>query len=342
MTENVPAASTIQSDACAFPGCEEPAERSAGPGRPRKFCARPDHNAQTSYREKEKKQSGIGQAESPADMGRPVTMARAQANLTRSRLVELLEQLPGLLDRLAEVETVAKDPDAVDAQIEAVTTDAEQRISTAEATRAVEHTRRLAAESATAEAREAADDMAAQIDVIQARLHETQTERDEAKEQIAELNKQLTKLEQIKQDRDELQVRLVATTNEHNAIQAENIQLASQIKAAQRETQTEATRAERAETNASEQKHARIKAEQARIKAEQAHREAEQAHKEAELRAQTAQSAAHRSADALTAMKARLTDANAERDRALTAAERSAQLTTLLAQLGGAANQTKR
>src|SRR4051794_39146818 len=68
-----------QQQTCAFPGCERPV--SAAPesgGGPPRYCERPDHTAQTAFRERRRRATD-GEPDAPAhadgDGERPVSLA---------------------------------------------------------------------------------------------------------------------------------------------------------------------------------------------------------------------------------------------------------------------------
>src|SRR3954465_752276 len=137
MTETPTPTAPAEPTTCGFPGCDRPAERAVGPGRPPKYCDNEEHNAQTAFRAR---QGARGRAASePDDMGRPVSMAQATASHSAERIAGLIEQLRGELDRHAEAVRIAGDTSAAEAQIETVMTEAAKKVSDAEAARAAEH-----------------------------------------------------------------------------------------------------------------------------------------------------------------------------------------------------------
>lgn len=231
---------------CAYPGCDRPAEQAAGPGRPSKYCTHKEHNPQTAFRAKTGQVMSNDGLDAP-DLGRPVSMARARAEITREKIAEQMKQLTTLLHDLAAAGAIATDQDAVEAQIDAVTTEAQQRISAAEAARACEHTRRLSAEESAAQAQEAAQEMAAQIDALTTQLHDTETERDATRSELAELT---SKLERTSSERDDLATQLAAASSERDAIRNDLDQYQRQLENTRRDAQNAADHAQQRLTDA--------------------------------------------------------------------------------------------
>src|SRR4051794_29262704 len=86
---------------CAFPGCDRPAERAVGPGRPPKYCENREHNAQTAFRVRQGRPAGGPSGEQP-DLGRPVTMAGDTAAGSVKVIERLSRELVDALGRHAE------------------------------------------------------------------------------------------------------------------------------------------------------------------------------------------------------------------------------------------------
>src|SRR6266705_3424481 len=141
---------------CKFPGCDQPAARANGPGRPPEYCDGRGHTKVTAWRERRRLAAAeAGTATSAADTENPVTMARVTgAELLRSLRTEA-DRVAGIADRLREAVATVTDPTAAEAELEAVRAAAEQR--------------------AVADA--AAEEMAAQVAAVQTRAEEAQTAR---------------------------------------------------------------------------------------------------------------------------------------------------------------------
>lgn len=109
-----------------------------------------------------------------ADVGNPVTMARATgAELLRALRAEA-ERVSGIADRLIEAVDTATDPTAAEAEVEAVRATAEQRAAVAEARAAAAEQRAAEADQWRAEADAAAEEMAAQLAAAQARADQAE------------------------------------------------------------------------------------------------------------------------------------------------------------------------
>jgi colicin import membrane protein len=153
---------------CRYPGCPNPARASDAPGRPPGYCGQeiPEdrdgtpalvrHTAMTAFR---RRQLLSGQ---PGD-GRPVTAAITRAGAIRddalAAMTRLAGQLAAALDQLAvlgEQLSAAADPEAAEAQAEAVRAETAAQIEHARAETAGHAAARHAAELDAAEARAAA------------------------------------------------------------------------------------------------------------------------------------------------------------------------------------------
>ena len=193
---------------CRFPGCDRRATSTDGAsGRPPEYCDDPAHTRAAAWRARQRVGTVAGQPRE--EETRPVDAARQRASALRAQVSGMLEvastQLTSLLE---ELRTVA-DPEAAEAQIEAVTTEAAEQVAAA-ASRAsrAEQAERLAeaeraeADAAATEAAATAGELQAALDASEAALDLARTEhtaaaeasagRDRAaEERIAELETEL-------------------------------------------------------------------------------------------------------------------------------------------------------
>src|SRR5262245_43761525 len=118
---------------CAYPGCTRPrAAGMAGRGSKPKYCDDTEHTAATAFRERNRQARATGRP-TPDDLGRPVTMATARAAELRTAIGADLSTLLDKVARALEELRVIADPEAAEAQIEAIQADAAQQIAAAEA-----------------------------------------------------------------------------------------------------------------------------------------------------------------------------------------------------------------
>ena len=155
---------------CRFPGCDRPAAAGdAGTGRPPEYCDDPGHNRAAGWRERQRlKGAGQTDARDARDEARPVEAARQKASELVAQLTGMAELFLDQLPRAIEEIRTAGALDAAEAQIESVTTEAEERIAAAaaRASRAEQAQRRAEAE------REEADAAALESTEAVARLEE--------------------------------------------------------------------------------------------------------------------------------------------------------------------------
>jgi colicin import membrane protein len=163
-TDTVPTVTT-----CKFPGCDQPAAKASGPGRPPEYCEGRGHTKVTAWRER--RRLAAAQAGTPAgvtDTDNPLTMARVTgAELLRSLRSEA-DRLAGITERLRDAVTTVTDPTAAEAELEAVRAAAEQRAVAAEARAAAAEQRAAEETQFRAEADAAAEEMSAQLTAAQA------------------------------------------------------------------------------------------------------------------------------------------------------------------------------
>ena len=256
---------------CRFPGCERPAVASeAGAGRPPEYCEEQGHNRAAAWRARRRLDENLT-GRSDDDLDRPVDAARLRASAIRGQVTGMVELLGQQLQTLVEELRTIADPDAAEAQIDAVTTEAAEQVAAAaaRASRAEQAQRRaeeqqLEADAAAAEASELAETLQASLEG--------------AREQLADLG----------QSRDELvselsDVRTAAETAERNA-QADLARLREEIAAARAQTKDAERDRDRATSRAEAATTARAEAEErARIAVSRAETETTRAqHAEAE------------------------------------------------------------
>ena len=278
----------------------EPRPSGEGAGARPKYCgkevaeAKPDgrrvvvrHTALTAFRRRQELERQVSGRAEPEDLGRPVTMATERAVQLRRELRADITALTGRLSELAAQLERAADPQAAEAQIEAVQTEAEEFKAAARAEVAREAQRRQHAQADAEEARTAAIE-------ADTRLAETLAAKDQAEQAAgdtraelaertaacdAELRRvreeaaagvadaQLRLDEAIAQARAEAEVRVRAAAAERDTAVAAARRQAGQAQAEAAKSGRDATRAEAAE--------AAIRAELARAR-DDAAREREQ------------------------------------------------------------------
>jgi colicin import membrane protein len=116
---------------CGFPGCEEPTEATSGAGRPAGYCSDPAHNRAAAWRAR---RAEADTADHPVEDDKlPVDAARQRASALHAQVSGMFEHMQHQLVALVgEMRTVA-DPDAAEAQIEAITSDAAEQVTSASA-----------------------------------------------------------------------------------------------------------------------------------------------------------------------------------------------------------------
>lgn len=158
---------------CRFPGCRRPAAPAeAGTGRPPEYCEDPKHTRAAAWRARQRRE---GEAEAVEAL--PVDAARQRAGELTGQVAGMMEHLGVQLATLVgELRTVG-DLGAVEAQIEAMSTDAAEKVTAANAraTRAEQAQRRAEAEreeadAAAEDATRSGESLAADLDQVRAEL----------------------------------------------------------------------------------------------------------------------------------------------------------------------------
>src|SRR5512135_331207 len=134
---------------CKFPGCQNPPERTAGPGRPAEYCADPGHHKVSAWRER-RRLAGVDSevTRTEAEAEAPVTMARVSGAEMLRQMRELAETLAEVGERLTATAATLGDPTAAEAEVESARAAAEQRAATAQAARAEAERRAATADQA--------------------------------------------------------------------------------------------------------------------------------------------------------------------------------------------------
>lgn len=221
----------VEQRSCRFPGCARPAVAAdAGTGRPPEYCEDEGHNRAAAWRAR--RRSSGEPVRSIEDEKRPVDAARQRASEIRGQVAGMVEHLGAQLNALVEELRTVADPDAAEAQIEAVTSEAAEQVASAaaRATRAEQAQRKAESERAEADAAAVeASELTEQLQAAQAETHE-------------QLAVQALALEQASVDLAD--TRSAGETRDR-AAQAELVELREQLASTQvRLTETERARAD--------------------------------------------------------------------------------------------------
>src|SRR6478735_1539357 len=115
---------------CRFPGCRRRAMAGeAGTGRPPEYCDDPRHNRAAAWRARQRQ----GEHQERAEETRPVDAARQRASEIGGQVAGMIEHLGQQLASLVEELRMVGDPDAAEAQIESISTEAAEKIAAAAA-----------------------------------------------------------------------------------------------------------------------------------------------------------------------------------------------------------------
>jgi colicin import membrane protein len=138
---------------CRFPECVRPAvSADSGAGRPPGYCDDEGHNRAAAWRARCRLADELSR--NAPDEKRPVDAARQRAGELHSQVAGMVEHLGQQLTALVEELRTVADPDAAEAQIESVTTEAAAQVAaaSARASRAEQAGRQAEAERVEADA----------------------------------------------------------------------------------------------------------------------------------------------------------------------------------------------
>ena len=174
---------------CRFPGCVRVVVPAEGvTGRPPEYCDDPGHTRAATWRARRRlTQETTGRPVVEED--RPVDAARQRASEIRGQVAGMGEHLVAQLHALVDELRTLADPDAAEAQIEAVKTDAAERVTaaSARASRAEQAQRKAEAERAEADdAAVEASALAEQLELTLLEVREQVSARDVALESLAD------------------------------------------------------------------------------------------------------------------------------------------------------------
>ena len=255
---------------CRFPGCVSLAvSADAGTGRPPEYCDDEGHNRAAAWRAR--RRLSPEPSRSAEDKKRPVDAARQRAGELRGQVAGMVEHLGQQLTALVEELRTVADPDAAEAQIESVTTEAAERVAaaTARASRAEQAQRqaeaeRVEADAAAMEASELAEQQQASLTLIQQELGDREQALDQATVELtaarstaAAQNLQAQgELTQLREQLEAMRMRLGETERERGeATKRTEVASAGRAEAEERargavaRADDEAARAQRAESD---------------------------------------------------------------------------------------------
>ena len=186
----------------------------AGTGRPPEYCDDPAHNRASAWRARQRPTENAARGAE----ARPVDSARQRASEITGQVSGMIELLGQQLAALVEELRTVGDPEAAEAQIESVASEAAEQVAgaNARATRAEQAQRRAEAEKAEADA--AAEEATRTNDELTQELSGLQTEVDAAQVRARQLTEELTQAH-------------AAAANERELAQAENAGLRAEIEA---------------------------------------------------------------------------------------------------------------
>ncbi len=139
---------------CAFPECERPvAPGPEGAGRPARYCEAAEHNPQTAFRERRRREAA-GESDAAVERpggDRPVSIAGASLRSVAVRLAADLE-------RTREAIALLTDSEQLEAELAAVRADTQAEVSHAAQQEAIARRERMQADDAAEAALRAAED----------------------------------------------------------------------------------------------------------------------------------------------------------------------------------------
>jgi len=228
---------------CRYPTCDRPRKPETGTGRPSAYCENPEHTAVSNHRARASlKQlvSGVGQE--TTTKREQLATGTAPVESLRSSVVQAMTQLQSGLERYVSTLVEIADPDVAASQIQATQDRADARIADAQQVASTERSLRLAAESASAAARQ-----------------EAQAEREAAETAIERLEEAEATTQRIQEETELLVANVQAERDE--TVERVQREAQQQIEEAYRQAKHSVAEAEAATTTA--QQEARVAEERA-------------------------------------------------------------------------------
>src|SRR5690625_4805216 len=184
----------VEQRTCRFPGCHRPAMAAeADTGRPPEYCDDPKHTRAAAWRARRRLEAAGGEG-STAEEARPVDAARQRASEITGQVAGMIEHLGQQLTTLVgELHTVT-DPDAVEAQLESVSTEAAEQVAAANARAARAEQAQRRAEADREEADAAAGEATEQVEELTQELAGARAALDDALDAGERATEELTQL----------------------------------------------------------------------------------------------------------------------------------------------------
>lgn len=238
---------------CRYPGCDQPpTPAEAGTGRPPEYCADPAHNRANAWRAR---RAAAAAPPGPDQQdGRPVETARQRAGVLHAQVRELGEHLVGQLSTLVEELRTVGDPEAVEVELEAVASDAAERVAAAAARASRAELDRNRAEAERAEADAAAEEAVARETQHAQRVAELtdelaaahEAQRTLAAQHADELARAAEERDEIAADRDHALARVAEVEQEQSHLRDELATLRTSLATITAERDAARTEAEQA------------------------------------------------------------------------------------------------